>query len=86
MGKGTFFFLADRIGVAIIHILFLEARGTAKQSTVPRTAFFFFYFFFKDYLYSVVPAYTPSGQKRAPDLTINGYDPPTILGTELSTS
>jgi hypothetical protein len=31
---------------------------------------------FTYYAYSILSACTPAGQKRAPDLTIDGYEPP----------
>jgi len=47
-----------------------------------RSPLYFFFFFFLKHLfimytsYCFLPAYTPAGQKRAPDLIIDGCEPP----------
>ena len=40
------------------------------------TPLFFFFLRFIYYVYSILPACMPASQKRAPDLILDGYEPP----------
>jgi len=66
---------------AALKIQFRTAMGALRgfglvASYLVGLDFFFFFLRFNYYVYSILPAYTPAGQKRAPDLITDGCEPP----------